>query len=163
MRLTNAAMLDSVCGAHMQSDELGRVIETFRTSRTQAVVLFVVAALLAGVAGFLYSIDDRTGNLLPVTLIAAAGAIYMIGWGAKLAVPVMQICERGVSLRFLVRRIHLPFDQIETVGVQQRTRNGLPGPYSGVWLKRRDGSVLVFPLESHVPEAASLIGQFLGR
>lgn len=145
----------------MQSVELGSVIHRFRTSRTQAVVLFVMAALLAGVTGFLYSIDDRS-NLLPVTLIAAAGAVYFLGWGANLAVPVMEIRERGVSLRFLIRRIHLPFDQIETVGVRQRTRNGLPGSYSGVWLKRRDGSVVVFPLESNVPQAASLIGQSLG-
>src|ERR1700722_14945427 len=98
----------------MQNVELGRVIDSFRTSRTQAVVLFVVAALLVGVAGFLYSIDDRSQNLLPVTLIVAAGALYFMGWGAKLAVPVMEVRERGVSLRFLIRRIDLPFDEIES-------------------------------------------------
>ena len=145
----------------MQSVELGSVIDRFHTSRAQAVVLFVVAGLLVGVAGILYGIDDRLHNLLPVTLIAAGGAFYFLWWGAKAAVSVIEIRERGVSLRFLFRRIDLPFDQIETVGVRQRTVNGLPGSYSGIWLKRRDGAVLVFPLESNVPQAASLIGQLL--
>jgi hypothetical protein len=74
----------------------------------------------------------------------------------------MEVRERGVSLRFLTRRIDLPFDEIETVGMRQRTVRGLPGSYSGVWLRRRDGSVLVFPLESNVPEAAGLIQRSLG-
>jgi len=145
----------------MQSDELGNVIDRFRTSGAQAVVLFVVGALLVGVAGVLHAIDDATHNLLPVTLIAAGGAVYFIGWGAKAVRSVMEVRERGVSLRFLFRRVHLPFDQIETVGARQRTVNGLPGSYSGVWLKRRGGAVLVFPLESDVPRAVSLIARGL--
>ena len=58
----------------MQPNDLGQITQTFRTSRIQAVILFIVGLLVAGVAGFLWSIDDNH-NLLPVTLIAAGGAV----------------------------------------------------------------------------------------
>jgi hypothetical protein len=147
----------------METTDLGEVTSTFRTSRTQMIVLFVVAILLVGAAVFLHSIDDRGGNLMPVTLIVIGGAVYFLGWGANLALSVIQVRELGVSLRFLIRRIDVPFDQIESVGLRQRTHHGLPGSYSGIWLKRRDGRVLNFQLESDAPQACEEIVKGMNR
>jgi hypothetical protein len=141
----------------MQAIDLGNVVERFRTSRVQAVVLFVVAGLLFGVAGLMRWMDDRGMNLLPVTLIAAGGALYFVWWGARLSVPILEVRERGVSMRLLTRRIDIPYDQIESVEALRREVNGLPASYCAVWIARRDGSAVEFPLESAVPEAVSLI------
>src|SRR5438067_13628186 len=96
----------------MAPDDLGQITQTFRTSRIQAVILFIVGVLIAGVAGLLRSIDDHD-NLVPVTLIAAGGAVCFFVWCVRLAIPVLQVRQRGVFVRFIVRRGAIGFVQIE--------------------------------------------------
>ena len=139
----------------MKSDLLGATIVEYRTSRIQAIILLAIAAALAGFAAWMFGWDQNIGT--PVALVCVPASLYFLVWGYRLAASVLEIRELGVRLRFPMRRVDIPFSQIDSIAKQVRTVHGLPGSANGIWFQRVDGSTVIFPLESNVDEACSQI------
>lgn len=140
----------------MNGDSLGPLISEYRTSRIQAIVLFVMAAVLLGLSAWMFIWDKNIGT--PIALVCVPGALYLFGWGYKLAVPVLEIRQQGVRLKLPICRVEIPFNRIASLGPCMRTTlHGQAGSASGIWFQRVDGSRVTFPLESNVEEACRQI------
>ena len=137
----------------MSNDDLGRVKSKYRTSRMQAIVLLVGACIF----GVLAALAAQDKNLAPIAFVLGGAAIYFLGWGAQLAMHAVEVREHGVRLRYLTRRVDIPFSDIAAVGVRRRTVNGLPGSCDGIWMKRQDGATIMFRLESNAEQASGEI------
>ncbi len=139
----------------MESDSLGTLVSSFRTSRIQAIVLFAAAAVLAGLSAWLYALDQNIGT--PFALVGVPASLFLLIWGGRLAFTVLEVREHGVWLRFLIRRVDIPYSEIVSIQRFFRTVNGLPGSAKAIGFDRADGSRVVFPLESNVDEACNQI------
>jgi len=137
----------------MPSEELGERVAEYRTAPIKVVVLIVLAL---GFAWLTWSMSQMKG-LLPIVLICGGATVYFLCWAYSTWAQRLDVRQRGVRLRFAIRRVDIPFSALAEFGPRVYSVNGTAQGANGIWFERRDGKTIVMPLSTKVNDACTQI------
>lgn len=139
----------------MQTDALGDRIAEYRTSPIKVVVLIVIAIGFVWLTWFM----SQMKGLMPIVLVCGGSTIFFLGWAYTIWAQRLDVRQRGVRLRFVIRTVDIPFSEMAEFGPRIYTVNGTAQGANGIWFERRDGATIAIPLSTKVDDACAQIAR----